>query len=189
MSVKIVAGLGNPGPEYDATRHNVGWWVVDRVCHDWGLGSFQRVGGCLVAEGTRGDERVILLKPIMYMNRSGPALRPWLVAEGIDVAADLLVVVDDVALDVGKVRFRPDGRDGGHKGLRSVQGVLGHDSFPRLRIGVGIPPQGGDLVEWVLSPLPDDAEDQVLSLLPHMSEGIDLWVREGIEPTMSRFNR
>lgn len=187
--MKIVAGLGNPGPEYDATRHNVGWWVVDRVCHDWGFGSFRRVGSVLLSEGVREGVDVVLLKPLAYMNRSGPALLPWLQSEGVNPASDLLVVVDDAAMEVGKVRFRSSGRDGGHKGLRSIQGVLGSEGYPRLRVGVGIPPRGGDMVEWVLSPMPEEAEDQVLALLPHLSEGIDHWIREGVEPAMSRFNR
>jgi PTH1 family peptidyl-tRNA hydrolase len=139
--------LGNPGPEYDATRHNVGWWAVDRICHDWGFGSFRREGSSLLAEGVRGEERVILLKPLLYMNRSGSALHPWLEIKGFDPATDLLVIVDDAALEVGKVRFRSGGRDGGHKGLRSVEGVLGTQNYSRLRIGVGIPPRGENLLE------------------------------------------
>lgn len=187
--MKIVAGLGNPGPEYDSTRHNVGWWVVDRACVEWGFGPFRREGNCLVSEGVRGEERVVLLKPLLYMNRSGPALRPWLAAEGVDPSVDLLAVVDDAALEVGKVRFRSGGRDGGHKGLRSIEELLGTRDFPRLRVGVGVPPPGGDMVEWVLSPLPDVDEDEVLALLPRLCEGMDLWVREGVEPAMNRFNR
>jgi PTH1 family peptidyl-tRNA hydrolase len=187
--VKIVAGLGNPGPEYDATRHNVGWWAVDRICHDWGFGSFRREGSSLLAEGVRGEERVILLKPLLYMNRSGSALHPWLEVKGFDPATDLLVIVDDAALEVGKVRFRSGGRDGGHKGLRSVEGVLGTQNYSRLRIGVGIPPRGENLVAWVLSPMPDEAEESVVTLLPQLSEGVDLWVREGVESAMNRVNR
>jgi PTH1 family peptidyl-tRNA hydrolase len=187
--VKIVAGLGNPGSEYDATRHNLGWWVVDRACVEWGFGTFRREGGCLVAEGVRGDERVVLLKPLLYMNRSGPAMRPWMSAEGFDPSSDLLVIVDDAALEVGKIRFRPGGSDGGHKGLRSVEELLGTRDFPRLRVGVGVPPRGEDMVEWVLSPMPGEEEEEILSLLPLLAEGMDLWIREGVEPAMRRFNR
>lgn len=187
--MKIVAGLGNPGPEYDATRHNVGWWVVDRICHDWGFGAFRREGGALVAEGARGGERVLLLKPLSYMNRSGPALRPWLAEEGVDPASDFLAVVDDAAMEVGRVRFRPGGSDGGHRGLRSIQGTLGSGKFPRVRVGVGVPPRGEDMVEWVLSAMPPEEEDRVIELLPTVGEGIDLWIREGVEAARSRFNR
>jgi PTH1 family peptidyl-tRNA hydrolase len=187
--LKIVAGLGNPGPAYDATRHNVGWWVVDRVAHDWGFGSFERDGAVVAAEGERGDEHVLLLKPQSYMNRSGPALRPFLGAEGFDPAKDLLVVVDDAALEVGRIRFRPSGSDGGHNGLASVVAALGGESFPRLRVGVGRPPAGWDLEDWVLSPMDTEDEDRVIELLPTLAEGVETWVTQGIEPAMNRFNR
>lgn len=187
--MKLVAGLGNPGPEYDDTRHNVGWWFLDRLSHDWAFGGFEREGKALVARGTRGDAEVLLVKPLGFMNRSGAALRPWLVREGFDPAADLLVVVDDAALDVGRVRFRPGGSDGGHNGLASVRQILGHSGFPRLRIGVGRPPAGRDLADWVLSPMEADDEDRVLELLPELCEAVDLWLREGIAPVMNRYNR
>jgi PTH1 family peptidyl-tRNA hydrolase len=104
--MKVVVGLGNPGPEYDATRHNVGWWVADRLAYDWDFDAFRRDGRMLVTEGTVDRETVRLVKPATYMNRSGLAMRPLLQTEGFDPAADLLVVVDDAALDVGRVRFR-----------------------------------------------------------------------------------
>jgi len=187
--LKIVAGLGNPGPEYDATRHNAGWWVLDRVARDWGFGPFRKEGASWVASGVREDSDVTLLKPSTYMNRSGPALRPWVGQEGFDPSSDLLVVVDDVALDAGRVRFRPRGSDGGHNGLRSVSRSLGSQEFARLRIGVGRPSKGEDLVRWVLSvPEPED-EDRILSVLPTASEGISVWIRDGIQVAMNEFNR
>ena len=187
--MKIVAGLGNPGPAYDATRHNVGWWVLDRICHDWGFGGFRKDGAAMAAAGERGGAEVLLLKPLSYMNRSGPALGPFLGAEGFDPAADLLVVVDDAALDVGRVRFRPAGSDGGHNGLASVVATLGSEAFARLRVGVGRPPPEWDLVDWVLAPMDTEDEDRVIELLPSLAEGVELWIREGIEPVMNRFNR
>ncbi len=187
--MKIVAGLGNPGAEYDATRHNVGWWVLDRVCHDWGFGPFAREGSLLVVEGLRGGERVVLTKPVSYVNRSGPALLPVLSGEGIDPSSDLLVVVDDAALDVGRVRLRPRGSDGGHNGLRSVASVVGSGEFARLRVGVGRAPPGEDLVRWVLSPMPREDEDRVVGLLLELAEAVGVWVSEGVEPAMNRYNR
>lgn len=187
--MKVVAGLGNPGPEYDATRHNVGWWVVDRIAYDWGCGPFEPVGEVLVSEGRRAGTEVLLTKPSTYMNRSGKALRPLLGREGFDVSGDLLVVVDDAALDVGRIRARPGGSAGGHNGLRSVEAALGTDAYARLRIGVGRPPNGADLVQWVLSEMDPDDEDRIVTLLPELGEAVGLWVAEGIEPVMNRFNR
>lgn len=182
-------GLGNPGPRYDATRHNVGWWVVDRLAYDWGFGSFRQEGPALVSGGVVDGEEVLLAKPVTYMNRSGAALRPHLGREGFDVSRDLLVVVDDAALEVGRIRLRPRGGAGGHNGLASIRAVLGGEEFARLRIGVGRPPPGADLVDWVLSPMDEEDEERVLALLPEVSEGIRIWITDEIEPAMNHCNR
>ncbi len=187
--MKLVAGLGNPGAKYDATRHNVGWWVLDRLAYEWDFGGFERVEAALVGGGELDEVEVLLVKPTTYMNRSGAALRPFVGREGFDVSRDLLVVVDDAALEVGRVRFRPSGSSGGHKGLRSVESAIGNQEFPRLRIGVGHPPPGGGMTEWVLSDMGEDDEDAIVELLPRLTEAIGVWVREGIEPAMNQFNR
>ncbi len=187
--MKVILGLGNPGPRYDATRHNVGWWAADRLAYDWGFGAFRQEGPSLVSGGVVEGEEVVLLKPTTYMNRSGMALRTFLGREGFHVSSDLMVLVDDATLDAGRVRLRPRGSAGGHNGLKSVQSVLGHADYPRLRIGVGRPPQGADLVDWVLSALQDEDEERVLELLPELTEAIRVWIAEGIEPAMNRINR
>lgn len=185
----MVCGLGNPGPEYDATRHNVGWWVVDRLSVDWGLGPFQRERRAYVASGRVGDHHVRLMKPRTYMNRSGAALAPLRVAEGFDIPQDLLVVVDDAALDVGRIRFRASGSAGGHNGLRSVEAALGTQEFARLRVGVGGAPPGVDLADWVLSEFEGEDEEVVLGLLPELVDAVRLWLDDGVEAAMSRYNR
>jgi len=187
--MKVVMGLGNPGPEYDGTRHNAGWWVADRLAYDWDFPTFHRDGRALVAEGSVGDERVRLMKPTTYMNRSGLAVRPLASLEGFEPSQDLLVVVDDAALDVGRVRFRPEGSPGGHNGLKSVSGALQSNAYARLRIGVGRRPAGADLSDWVLSPMPEEDEDAIVALLPELTRAVETWVSEGVEAAMSRFNR
>ncbi|NNL31496.1 MAG: aminoacyl-tRNA hydrolase [Gemmatimonadetes bacterium] len=187
--MKVVIGLGNPGPDYDATRHNVGWWAVDRLAYDWGFEPFVREGRALVSEGQFDGVGVRLVKPTTYMNRSGQALRPVREMEGFDPTEDLLVVVDDASLDVGRVRFRPEGGAGGHNGLKSIAGALRSEEYPRLRIGVGRKPEGHDLSDWVLSPMPGEDEDVVVGLLPELSEAVAVWITEGIEAAMNRFNR
>ena len=182
-------GLGNPGPEYDGTRHNVGWWVADRLAYDWDLPAFHRDGRVLVTEGRVADAQVRLMKPATYMNRSGLAVRTLAELEDFDTARDLLVVVDDAALDVGRVRFRPDGSPGGHNGLKSVSGALQSNAYARLRIGVGRKPEGVDLADWVLSPMPEEDEDVVVALLPELTRAVETWVAEGVEAAMNRFNR
>lgn len=186
---KVVVGLGNPGPDYDATRHNVGWWVVDRFASDNGLGPFERRKRALEASGELGGRPIRLLKPRTYMNRSGSALVALHQIEGFEVERDLLVVTDDATLPVGKVRFRRSGGAGGHNGLKSVAAALGTREYPRLRIGVGVAPAGATLTDWVLSPMPPEDEDAVLSLLPELSEAVGVWAEEGVDAAMNRFNR
>jgi len=187
--VKLVVGLGNPGAEYDRTRHNVGWWVVDRLAYDWDFGSFAREGPALVSAGTVSGAQVRLAKPTTYMNRSGAAVAGVARDEHVDTRRDLLVVVDDASLDIGRVRFRPGGSAGGHNGLKSIEGVLGHREYARLRIGVGRPPEGADLVEWVLSPMPDEDEDVVLERVAELTKGVETWIEHGVQDAMNRYNR
>jgi PTH1 family peptidyl-tRNA hydrolase len=186
--MRVVAGLGNPGPEYDATRHNVGWWLLDRLAYEWDFPLFQKEGRALVTQGARGDEEYRLMKPVTYMNRSGQALGALATLSEFEPSRDLLVVVDDAALDVGRVRFRARGSPGGHKGLESVSRALGSEDYPRVRIGVGIPPEGVDMSDWVLSPLDPEDEDVILDLLPELVKGVEVWGSGGIEAAMNGFN-
>lgn len=182
-------GLGNPGPRYDATRHNVGWWVLDRIAFDHGFGPFEQKEHALIAEGEIVREAVRLVKPTTYMNRSGAALIGLRALADFDTSTDLLVVVDDAALEVGRIRMRPSGGSGGHNGLASVERALGTEAYPRLRVGVGIRPQGVDLAEWVLAPMPPEEEETVVALLPEVSSGVAVWIDQGMEPAMNRLNR
>lgn len=187
--MKVVVGLGNPGASYDSTRHNVGWWAADRLVYDWGLEPFDRKGPCLVAGGTVGDREVRVMKPTVYMNRSGAAVAPLRSVPGLDLERDLLVVVDDATLDVGRIRFRPSGGAGGHNGLKSVEAALGTSVYARLRIGVGRAPEGMDLADWVLSPMPAPDEEVVVALLPDLAEGVEIWMEGGVDAVMNRLNR
>lgn len=187
--MKIICGLGNPGAEYDDTRHNVGWWLLDRLAVEWGIGPFRRERRASIAAGRVGEHAVRLVKPLTYMNRSGAALGELRGMPDFDLSRDLLVVVDDTALDVGRVRFRPSGSSGGHNGLKSVEAALGTREYPRLRIGVGTPPPGVDLADWVLSPFPAEDEEVVLERVAELVDGVRPWLDEGTEAAMSRFNR
>ncbi len=185
----MIGGLGNPGPKYESTRHNVGWWLVDRLNQEWKLGAFRPSGDALVAHGFVTGQEVLLLKPVTFMNRSGGALAPARTDPTVDIEQDVLVVVDDAALGVGRVRMRPGGSHGGHNGLRSVEDALGTRNYARLRIGVGLPPDGVDLADWVLSPFDETDEQAILDLMPELVRAVRTWMEDGIEAAMSRHNR
>jgi PTH1 family peptidyl-tRNA hydrolase len=187
--MKVVCGLGNPGPEYANTRHNVGWWVVDRACQEWRFPAFRRDGAVKRSEGRVANQTVQLLEPMTYMNRSGAALAPLSRSLDFDFSQDLLIVVDDAALDVGRIRLRSNGSSGGHNGLKSVEAVLRSREYPRLRVGVGQLPPGTDLADWVLSPFEPQDEESVRGLLPDLVAAIELWLVEGVEAAANRFNR
>lgn len=187
--LKVVAGLGNPGPEYTATRHNVGWWLVDALADAWGFGRFRREKESAVAAGRVADHPVRLVKPLTYMNLSGRVLAPLRRSKAFDVGRDLLVVVDDVALPPGRTRIRPEGSAGGHNGLKSVEAALGTRDYPRLRIGVGGAPPGRDLASWVLAPVPKADRQAVLDRFPELVHAVEVWIAEGVEAAMNRCNR
>jgi PTH1 family peptidyl-tRNA hydrolase len=186
---RIVCGLGNPGEEYARTRHNVGWWVLDAAQVTWRFPAWRRDGRARVTDGTIGAQRVRLIKPTTYMNRSGAALGPFRADESFDSTRDLLVVVDDAALDVGRIRFRTTGSAGGHNGLKSVESVLGTRDYARLRIGVGTVPPGEDMADWVLERMPRDDEKVVVELISTLVEATRVWIEEGAVTAANRFNR
>lgn len=179
--VKVICGLGNPGSEYETTRHNVGWWLLDYVQREWQFERFRRVGNAHAADGRIGDQRVRLIKPLTYMNRSGAALGSLRQDPEFDFTRDLLVLVDDVALPVGKARMRPNGSAGGHNGLKSIQAVLQTNNYARLRIGVGECPSNEDLADWVLSSFESEDEKRVLEMLPKLADVTRAWVLGGID--------
>ena len=190
--MKVILGLGNPGPEYERTRHNVGWWVVDHLADVWRFEGWKRDGDSRVCAGSVDGQRVRLAKPQTYMNLSGGALRPYLRRDGFSYMKDLLVIVDEVALPVGSFRIRAGGSAGGHNGLKSIEGALGSQEYARLRIGVG--PQDparrrGDLADYVLSAFGKAEEKEVRALLPTLTELVEVWLSDGAHKAMNRFNR
>jgi PTH1 family peptidyl-tRNA hydrolase len=156
----------------------------------WRLGSLRREGRARTVEGGWNGHAVRVMLPTTYMNRSGAALAPLLEQPGFDPASDLLVLVDEAALPLGRFRLRGAGSAGGHNGLKSIEGVLRRQDYARLRIGVGPkPPEIDDLADFVLGGF-ERAEREVLDgLLPLMSEAVECWLDEGIERAMTRYNR
>jgi PTH1 family peptidyl-tRNA hydrolase len=190
--MKVVVGLGNPGPEYEHTRHNVGWWVLDHLAGVWRFDGWKKDGQSRVASGTVHGQRVRLVKPLTYMNLSGAVLRPYLRREGWDKSRDLLVVVDEVALPVGSFRIRARGSAGGHNGLKSVEGALASQEYARLRLGVGPEDPSrrrGDLSDYVLGEFGKGQRQLVEEILPTTAELVETWLAEGAEAAMNKFNR
>ena len=143
----LIVGLGNPGPKYRGTRHNVGFMVLDRLAARASAGPFKEKHKGQLCRASVGGQDVVLLQPLTYMNRSGTSLLPLLGDPQFNVTTDLLVVVDDTALPIGRLRFRPAGSPGGHNGLKSIETVLGTREYARLRIGIGArPPEGSSRI-------------------------------------------
>ena len=191
--MKVILGLGNPGRQYEATRHNVGWWVLDHLADVWHFEGWKRDGEAVVSNATIGGSRVRLIKPLTYMNLSGAVLKNYLRRPFWAASKDLLVVVDEVQLPVGKFRIRSRGSAGGHNGLRSVETAIGNQEYPRLRIGVGPSEERKnvyqDLADFVLAPFARDERDDILALLPRIAAAVETWVREGTDRAMNAHNK
>lgn len=189
--MKVIVGLGNPGAEYERTRHNVGWWALDHLAGVWRLDGWKKDGQALVAAGTACGARVRLVKPLTYMNLSGAVLKPYLRRAAWAADRDLLVLTDDVALPVGTFRLRAKGSAGGHNGLKSIQAALGSQNYARLRIGIRPEDERrmrGDLADFVLDDFGRRDAVLVEDLLPKISEAVECWVTDGMEAAMNRFN-
>lgn len=188
--MKVIVGLGNPGREYEKTRHNVGWWVVDHLADVWRFDAWKRDGEARVASGMVHGTRVRLVKPQTFMNLSGEVLRPYTRRPFFAIANDLLVVLDEVAFPVGRYRFRDKGSAGGHNGLKSVEHHLDTQAYGRLRIGVGPAAdreRGANLSDYVLSAMGKADTIAVRDLLPELTVAIELWMKAGMKDTMNRF--
>jgi len=182
---KLIAGLGNPGPEYLFTRHNVGFLVLDAWADEEGETFHDERARFSKFVALDSGER--LVKPMAYMNESGKAVAAWLDWLKLTVD-DLLVVVDDAALPMGQVRLRPEGSHGGHNGLKSIESRLGTDRYARLRCGVDAAPPGWAMERWVLSRFRPEEEDALGRMIQTARLAIECCQREGIEVAMNRFN-
>ena len=185
--MRIVVGIGNPGPEYEGTRHNVGFDTVDLVAQDSSLGELTRQRfSSLTVSGMIGDAKVALLKPQTYVNLSGEAVRASLDWYRLSPDA-LLVVCDDFNLPLGRIRVRTGGSSGGHKGLQSIAEALDTEAFARLRIGIG-QPEPGNAVDFVLSRFQGEEIDLIQSTVQRASAAVRCWATEDIEACMTTFN-
>lgn len=185
--MKLLAGLGNPGSQYRDTRHNVGFLVVDELARRWRVESWREAFSALAAKVSFGDEAVVLAKPLTFMNLSGESVAALAGFYKID-PADVLVIVDEAALPLGRLRARREGSAGGHNGLRSIVQHLGTEAFPRLRIGVGRGDGRRDLSNHVLGRFDASEREEMSAAVLRAAEASEMFVTEGIERVMNAFN-
>jgi len=186
--VKIIVGLGNPGPQYARTRHNLGFVAVDALAKRLGTAFGREKYDAHIAEVRCDGQKVLLLKPLTFMNRSGRSVAQA-ARNGVDDMDDLLVVVDDINLPLGRLRLRQGGSAGGHNGLKSIIAHLGTDAFPRLRMGVGGKEAGRHLTDHVLGKFRPEERPDVDSMVARSVDAMVMFIESGIEPTMNAFNR
>ncbi len=184
--MKIVVGLGNPGAQYEKTRHNIGWMVIDRMADRavWSGKGRTRDAAAIVQGRYRGLD-LTLVKPLTFMNESGLAVRKVLAREHAPLS-EMLIVTDDFALPFGKLRFREGGSAGGHNGLRSIIGELGNEQFSRLRVGIGEP--GRDAIDHVLSQFGKGEKARLSELLDAAADAVEAWARDGTSKAANHFN-
>lgn len=187
--MKLIVGLGNPGTQYDKTRHNAGFMVVDRLAdrHMRGITPKAKFAG-VVVEGPIKRERCVLLKPTTYMNRSGQAVAEAVGFYKLSPADDILVIVDDVSLPSGHIRLRPSGGAGGHNGLADIQRALGTDVYPRCRVGIDATPPFMDQADYVLGRFTPEQWSAVDAALSKSADAAEVFVSEGLGKAMNQFN-
>ena len=184
----MLVGLGNPGMKYECSRHNVGFRAIDLLCRERGCRADRLRLKAMTGFCELSGQKVLLVKPMTYMNLSGQAVRP--LADYYKIPPEhILVIFDDVSLPVGKLRIRPDGSAGGHNGAKSLIAELGTQSFPRIRIGVGEKPHPDyDLADWVLSSFSPQEEKMLEPVLERAVEAARTVIEVGVQQAMNRFN-
>ncbi|MCC5822003.1 MAG: aminoacyl-tRNA hydrolase [Phycisphaerales bacterium] len=188
--MKLIVGLGNPGAQYERTRHNAGFLALDELARRHAAGMVPRARfNAVTLDASIGGEKVLLAKPTTFMNLSGRTVGEAVRFFKLDPSSDVLVIVDEVALPVGTIRIREKGSAGGHNGLADIDRALGGADYPRLRIGVGAVPPGWVKADWVLSRFGDEELDAVRAGTAEAADAAECVVREGISAAMNRFNK
>jgi peptidyl-tRNA hydrolase, PTH1 family len=187
--MKLIVGLGNPGLQYTKTRHNAGFMVVDALASKFAVGQIAKSRfNSVTLDANIGCEKVLLMKPTTFMNRSGQSVGEALRFFKLDPLEDLLVIVDDIALPVGSIRIRKSGGAGGHNGLSDIDRVLGGAAYPRIRIGVGEVPKMMNQADWVLSKFMSEEMDKLNESIDKASKAVEHILSEDIVSAMNTFN-
>ena len=185
----IIVGLGNPTKEYEGTRHNVGFDVIDRIAEKYNISVTDRQCRAFCGKGFIAGQKVILVKPQTYMNLSGESVRGILDYYKVDVETELLVIFDDISLDVGQLRIRKKGSAGGHNGIKNIIQHLGTNVFQRIKVGVGEKPKEYDLADYVLGHFSKGEREQMVDGYQRAIEAVELILQGEIDAAMNEFNK
>lgn len=184
----FIIGLGNPGLQYDSTRHNIGFEVVERFAYDHNIKLDTKKHKAIIGKGVIGEHKVIVAKPQTYMNLSGESVRS-LIDFYKEEAHKVIVVYDDISLDLGGLRIRSKGSAGGHNGMKNIILHLGTDQFPRVKVGVGAKPAGWDLARYVMTRFTRDEMEVMIETVKRAADAIELMIQEDTVYAMNRYNR
>ena len=185
--MKMIVGLGNPGTEYVGTRHNVGFETIDRIVDAFGITMNNHKHKGVSGQGMIGSSKVIVVKPMTYMNNSGECVGA--LARFYKIAPeDIIVIYDDINLDVGQLRIREKGSAGGHNGIKSIIAHLGSENFKRIRIGVGMKRAGQDLASHVLSRFSKEQQEAIAQGMDDAKDAVEVLLQDGIQKAMNRYN-
>jgi len=185
----IIVGLGNPGKDYQNTRHNIGFDVIDALADVAGISVIEKKHKAIIGKGVLDSQKVILVKPQTYMNLSGESVRDVIDYYKIDEEQELIVISDDISLDVGMLRVRKKGSAGGHNGLKNIIQHLGHDTFMRIKMGVGEKPKGYDLADYVLGHFTQDERKVMNEAAKAATEAIRMMMAGEVDKAMNTFNK
>ena len=185
MKKKLIVGLGNPGDNFSLTKHNVGYWIIDKLVKQRSLKYKLGKGDYLYAED---PNQYVFIKPTTYVNSSGPAIKHIMNYYKININ-DIIIIYDDIDIDLGKIRFKPSGADGGHNGIKSIIYNLESDLFDRLKIGIGTNENMRPSEEYVLKPFSKKYKELVLEVIDHASYSINYYLEHGIKKSMNNFNQ
>ncbi|MBO6015523.1 MAG: aminoacyl-tRNA hydrolase [Lachnospiraceae bacterium] len=184
----LLVGLGNPKREYVGTRHNIGFMAIDAIAKKYQIDVTTSKHKALIGKGVIGGQKVILAKPVTFMNLSGESVRELVDYYKVDEESELIVLYDDVSLEPGKIRLRKKGSPGGHNGIKNIIAHLGHDVFWRVKIGVGEKPKGYDLADYVLGHFSKEEIPVLEDALRRAADAVEMMITDGIDVAMNRFN-
>ncbi len=185
----IIVGLGNPGKDYTNTRHNIGFDVIDALADIAGISVIEKKHKAIIGKGVLDGQKVILAKPQTYMNLSGESVREIIDYYKVDEEQELIVISDDISLDVGNIRVRKKGSAGGHNGLKNIIAHLGHDTFMRVKMGVGEKPKGYDLADYVLGHFTSDERKVMNEAAKTATEAIRMMMAGDVDKAMNQYNK
>lgn len=185
----IIAGLGNPTAQYEGTRHNAGFDVIDALADKYNISVDARQSRAYIGKGIIEGQKVILVKPQTYMNLSGESIRGIIDYYKIDEEEELIVIYDDISLDVGQIRIRKKGSAGGHNGMKNIIQHLGHNVFPRVKVGVGEKPKQFDLADYVLSHFSKEEREQMQEGYKKAIQAVEMILRDDLDGAMNECNR